>query len=385
MTASGPSRRGSPAGSLPVLSLDRLNRATLARQLLLERAPLDAVSAVERVGGLQAQEPASPYVALWTRLEAFAADELHRAFHDRTVVKTSLMRVTLHVVSRRDYRAFLPALLPMLRADRRGRGGPSLDEVLGWADAIVAFAATPRSNMDIRAFVAELAGEAIADDVWWLVRRSAPLVHVPNHVPWAFTRRPSMVAAGTWLDSDAFDATSTATEHLVRRYLAAFGPATAADAAEWSGLPVGRLQGALEAVGVRRFVDERGRRLFDLPDAPLPEADVPAPPRLLPMWDSALLAYADRTRIVGDEDRLRVIARNGDVAPSCLVDGRVAGLWWPEPTAGGRQRIVLEPFRPLAPADRQALEAEADRLVAFVEPHEPAVYGRYRASGARRR
>lgn len=371
----------------PQITDAQLNRAMLARQLLLARSDMGVVEAVEQLGGLQAQEAASPYLALWTRLQRFDADDLHRAFHARTVVKTSLMRVTLHAVSARDYRALLPAMLPLLRMGfRRGTGArPSSEQIAAWADAILAFTATPRSNTEIRAYIAEVADGLVPDDLWWVVRRHAPLIHVPEGVPWAFTRRPTLVAASAWLDDEAFEEAVAATRHVARRYLAAFGPATAADAAAWSGLSVRQLQPALDAVGERRFSDDRGQVLYDVERAPIPDAEVEAPPRLLPMWDSALLAYADRTRIVSDADRALVIARNGDVAPTFLVDGRVAGLWWPEKEAGGRHRIVLEPFRRLLVEDRRALEAEAERLVAFVEPHEPAVYARYRSSGARRR
>ncbi len=162
----------------------------------------------------------------------------------------------------------------------------------------------------------------------------------------------------------------------------AFGPATAADLAAWSGVAVGRVRpgiAAVEAAGdLRRFSDERGRELLDLEGAPLPDADTPAPPRLLPMWDSTVLAFADRTRLISDEDRRIVIARNGDTLPTFTVDGVVAGLWWAEPAGGGRTRIAIEPFRPpLRRADAQALEQEGERLAAIVAPAEPAVYSRY--------
>ena len=170
-------------------------------------------------------------------------------------------------------------------------------------------------------------------------------------------------------------------ERLVRRYLGAFGPATTADIAQWSGLPVGRLRvgvAALDDAGdLRRFQDERGRTLLDLPGAPLPDADTPAPPRLLPMWDSTLLAFADRTWLISDTDRAVVIASNGDTLPTFTVDGVVAGLWWAERDGPG-SRIVIEPFRPpLEAAVARSLEQEAERLAAFVGPLEPAVYGRY--------
>ena len=172
------------------------------------------------------------------------------------------------------------------------------------------------------------------------------------------------------------------------RHLGAFGPATAADVSAWSGAPVARLRpaiAALDADGELWHVrDERGRQLVDLVGAVRPDPDVPAPPRLLPMWDNVLLAHADRTRIIGDAERQVVIARNGDTLPTFLLDGRVAGLWWAVADGPGGTRIELEPFGRLAAPDRRALEDEAARLAAFVAPHEPDVYRRYRTSRARR-
>ena len=370
---------------LPVLGADSLNRATLARQGLLDRVDVDPVTALETFGGLQAQEPASPYLALWTRLRSFEAADLERAFHERRAVKATLMRITLHAVSSRDYRLLLPALLPMLRVLRR-RGWadrPEAPRVSALVEAVEAFAATPRGNTEIRELLGGMLEGLVADDVWWLVRRQSTLVHVPDGVPWAFGRRPMMIAADAWLADDGFAEEAAALEHLVRRYLGAFGPATAADISQWAGLSTAALRPAIDAVAERRAIDARGRVLLDVADAPLPDPGTPAPPRLLPMWDSTLLAFEDRTRIVSDDDRARVIARNGDVAPTFLVDGRVAGLWWAV-HEGGRTHIELEPFRPLAAADRAALRTEGERLAGFLEPLEPRVYARYRTSGARR-
>jgi hypothetical protein len=362
----------------PILTLARLNRATLARQLLLDRAELGVIAAVEQVAGLQAQEPASPYVALWTRLRSFAPADLDRAFRDREVVKATLMRVTVHAVSRRDYLHLLPALQPMLRAVRRtGADEPEIDTP-ALAEAALAWASVPRTNVELR--------DRLGEAAWWRVRRHAPFVHVPSPVPWSFGRRPTLVAAPAWL-GDPFASPADAVAHVVRRHLGAFGPATRADIAAWSGSTVRHLRAGIDALvaagEVRRFEDEAGRELLDLAGAPIPPEDVPAPPRLLPMWDSVLLAHADRTRVIADDDRAIVIARNGDVLPTFLVDGRVAGLWWTE-SNGGRTRIALEPFRHLAPGDRKALEDEGGRLAAFLEPLEPAAYGRYRRSRARR-
>ena len=289
---------------LPVLGADSLNRATLARQGLLDRVDVDPVTALETFGGLQAQEPASPYLALWTRLRSFEAADLERAFHERRAVKATLMRITLHAVSSRDYRSLLPALLPMLRVLRR-RGWadrPEAPQVSALVEAVEAFAATPPRQQQIRELLGGMLEGLVADDVWWLVRRQSTLVHVPDGVPWAFGRRPMMIAADAWLADDGFAEEAAALEHLVRRYLGAFGPATAADISQWAGLSMVALRPAIDAVAERRAIDARGRVLLDVADAPLPDPGTPAPPRLLPMWDSTLLAFDDRTRIVSDDD-----------------------------------------------------------------------------------
>lgn len=219
------------------------------------------------------------------------------------------------------------------------------------------------------------------DEVLWWIRRSVASAHAPSDVPWSFGRRPRLAYALPWLRAGGWPAPAEALQHLVRRYLGAFGPATAADLAQWSGLTVAMLRPGIaaldEAGDLRRFGDERGRVLLD-EGAPLPDADTPAPPRLLPMWDSTLLALADRSRLISDADRRVVIASNGDTLPAFTVDGVVAGLWWAEPASGGRTRIVIEPFRlPLGLAASRALEREGERLAAVVAPLEPGVYSRY--------
>ena len=366
-----------------VLSLRRLNRATLARQLLLERADLGVVDAVTRIGGLQAQEPASPYIGLWTRLARFEVADLDAAFTARTVVKGTLMRATLHAVAATDFRDLWPAVRPMIQAIRRqDRRSPPDEAMLDELRvAARAFADEPRRLAELQAHLGERPGFSAEEILWW-VRLAVPFLRAPDPVTWSFDRRPRLVHSEAWLGSEGWADDAEALERLVRRYLGAFGPATAADLAQWSGLPVGRLKvgiSAVEAAGeLRRATDERGRTLLDLSGAPLPPEDVPAPPRLLPMWESTLLAFADRTRIISDADRAVVIARNGDTLPTFTVDGVVAGLWWAEPDTGGRTRILIEPFRPPIPkAAARALENEGDRLAAFVEPHEPAVYRRY--------
>jgi hypothetical protein len=301
------------------------------------------------------------------------------------------MRVTLHAVSAADYTRFLPALRPMHHALRR-RGSGTIDEriVRRLGSSALAFAAEPRANPVLRDHVdAEATRLGVdLDEAWWWVRLRHDFVHVPTTRPWSFSRRPTLAAAAAWLDEPGFLAEPLAIEHIVRRYLAAFGPATMADAAAWSGLSIARLRpafGAIDDAGdLWHASDEQGRPLLDLVSAPRPGAEVDAPPRLLPMWDSLLLAYADRTRVIDDAARSVVIGRNGDTLPAFLIDGQVAGLWWAVAEPGTRCRIELEPFGQLTSAARRALTSEAERLAAFVEPLEPDVYRRYRTSRARR-
>jgi hypothetical protein len=364
-----------------VLSQRRLNRATLARQLLLEPSGLDVVEAVAQVGGLQAQEPASPYIGLWARLADFEATDLDAAIKAKHVVKGSLMRATLHLVTAADYRVLWPVTVPMIEHVRRQDRirPPSSRCLTALRRRVRSFTSTPQSLSALRDHVGDVDGMAADELLWWL-RRRLPMPHVPTGGAWSFGRRPMVADADAWLGDGKWASPDAGIEHLVRRYLGGFGPASFADIAQWSGLPVARIRPGvetLEAAGeLRRFRSENRRSLIDLADAALPPEDVPAPVRLLPMWDSTVLAFADRTRIVADADRPRVIARNGDTLPVFLVDGVVAGRWWATAETG-RTRIELEPFRRLAAADRRSLEALADRLADFVAPHEPNVYARY--------
>lgn len=380
-----------------MLTTSALNRATLARQHLLERATIDPVAAAGEVGGLQAQEPASPFIALWTRLAELDGGAIGRAFAERRLVKATLMRGTLHAVPAADYRQLAPAMAPLIDGAimRATRGARPDDAALArFRAAALELAATPRRNSELRDLLAELDGSAPSDGMadaggtWWWIRRHVPLVHAPVDAPWSFERRPWLVAADSWLAGDGgFADAAAGTVHLLRRYLGAFGPATIADAASWSRLQVGRLRPALAALDAAgelvHLRDEGGRALVDLVGAPRPDSGVPAPPRLLPMWDSVLLGHADRSRIIADAHRARVVATNGDTYPAFLVDGRVAGLWWAV-ASHGRTRVELEPFGELATPVRHALEREGEALAAFVEPREPDVYRRYRGSRDRR-
>jgi hypothetical protein len=365
----------------PTLTAKQLNRATLARQLLLERASLSAIDALERVGGLQAQEPASPYVGLWTRLRRFDSIDLDRAIRERRAVKATLMRATVHLVTTEDYLSLLPAVRPMLQGHNTRHRAP-VPDIEALTQRAIEFAGEPRSMTELREHLAHHA-DTEAEAFWWRVRIHAPFVHAPGEVAWSYGRRPLLVGAPAWLRDRPFESEEAGLEHLVRRYLAAFGPATFADMAQWSGLTIARLRPAAERIAdLEYYRDERGRTLIDLPGAPVPDGDEMAPVRLLPMWDSSLLAYEKRDRILPDAFRKLVIARNGDVLPTFLVDGLVRGLWWVE-LREGRPRVAFEAFQPVPRMVMAELREEADRLVAFLAPHEPAAFSRYRRSRAR--
>ena len=365
----------------------QLNRATLARQLLLERRSLGLVETVERIGGLQAQEPASPYLALWSRLSGFEAEKLSRALHEHQLIKATLGRSTLHLVSAADYRATVPALLAATRTRwmQEARGRPVVRTLPELTEASLVYAAQPRTNVELRDHAGTLGEPVPAAELWRRIRRYGEFLHVPGSEPWAFGRRPRLVAARAWLEVPEPDE-ATGLEHVVRTHLRAFGPSRTADIAQWSGLTVRALRSGLDRVDdVVVHTDEHGRELFDLPGAPLPDEDTPAPPRLLPMWDETLLAYAERERVLPEAYRKRVIVKAGDVLPTFTVDGFVAGLWWAEVGPDARPRVVLEPFGPLPPRVREALEAEGEALSSFIAEREPEVYRRYRHTRRRNR
>ena len=346
-----------------VLSLRELNRATLARQLLLERRRMPVPRAIERLAGLQAQWPPSPYVALWSRLDAFNRDRLTRALLRRQVVKATVMRITLHLLSARDYVLFAGALkAPWVEQLTRRLERMGLDvDVPALADQALALMADgPRSRSEVLEVFGSTGDQPWF--VWTLVQAELGLVRTPDSATWRQTvGRVAYIPAETWLGRRP-DPGPRALVHLVRRYLGAFGPASRADLAQWSGLPVRTLSPALGALEpLRRFRDESGRELLDLPRMPLPRADFPAPVRFLPQWDSSLLAYDIRERILPEVYRKTVIRNNGDVRPTFLVDGFVAGTWR---YRGGH--IELEPFEPMPRAAGRELEEEAKRLEAFL-------------------
>lgn len=303
---------------------------------------------------MQAQEPAPPFIGLWTRLEGFERAELAKALHRRRVVKATLMRGTLHLVTARDFALLAPATTPMVQALWRSylrdrEEIPNVDEL---AERALDFATEPRTNSEMRGFLG-------GDDPWWRIRRHGLFVHAPGGEPWGFARTPRFVAARAWLDRPLADP-HTSRRHLARRYLAAFGPAAVNDVAAWSGLTVTELRPVIEQMRVRRFRDERGRVLLDVPGAPLPDPATPAPPRLVPAFDNLILSHADRARVIADEYR-RVVITGGIVDPVFLVDGFVAGRW-----RLVRGAVELDPFERLSRGVERELRREGEQLAAFV-------------------
>jgi hypothetical protein len=359
------------------LTLRRLNRATLARQLLLRRERLPVLDVVHRVVALQAQSPAWPYVALWNRLDPFDPADLDAAFAARAVLKATLMRITLHAVDATDYPAFHAGMLSTLRAarfhDRRfTSSGLTVAEADALAGEVVAFCAKPRSNAEVETMLAERLGAPPGPGLWWALRTFIPVVHAPTGGPWSFGPRPAYVAAPTTAASGADPDRSR--QVLVRRYLEGFGPASVADVAQFAQLKRFAVRAALTAMAGDLVTHEGpgGAELFDVPGAPLPPEDAPAPPRLMAMWDSTLLAYADRSRVLPAEYRALVIRRNGDVLPTLLVDGHVCGVW--RPVEGG---IEARAFRRLPGDAWDALAAEALGLLALLDARGPAVHQRH--------
>jgi hypothetical protein len=357
------------------LTARRLNRATLARQLLLERETMDVAEGVRRIVALQVQEPASPYLALWNRLADLDPADLDAAFADGAVVKASLIRLTLHAVHVHDYPAFHSAMLPSLRAsrlnDRRftetGLTEADADAVL---PELLGLLADPHTAAEIQTVLQERFGVG-EPRLWWALRTFAPLHHAPTGMPWSFGSRPSFVAAGAPGDPGSHE---RSVRSVVLRYLQAFGPASAQDIAQFTILRQPAVRGALKALAdrIEEVEGPEGATLFDIPGAPRPLEETIAPPRLLPMWDSILLAYADRSRVIPPDYRAEVIRRNGDVLPTVLVDGYVAGVW--RPVTDG---IEVTTFHRLDDAAWAGLELEARALTAFLADRDPLVYQRY--------
>jgi hypothetical protein len=362
--------------SSDVLSLRALNRALLDRQMLLRRIPLPeaglraerVTETVEHLAGLQAQAPFPPYYGLWSRLAGFRPDDLAELILSRRVVRIALMRGTIHLVSARDCLMLRPLLQPVL--DRGltavfGRQLTGVDTGALAAAARVLVDEKPRTFSELGALLRsqwpDHAPAALAQGVRALV----PLVQVPPRAVWGAAGQAAHTSAESWLGRPL--EASPRPEDLVTRYLAAFGPATVMDMQAWSGLT--RLREVVERLrpGLRAFRDEHGAELFDLPDAPRPGPDVPAPVRLVAEFDNLILSHDDRARVISEQNRKRMFTRNGIFPGTVLVDGFVVGMWRLARSRAAAA-LVIEMFEPVGERERDAITAESDRLLTFAAP-----------------
>jgi hypothetical protein len=361
-------------GRRPVLTLRELNRAMLARQLLLARAAIGVVPAIERLAALQAQWAPSPYIALWSRLQDFRREKLWSAIERHDVIRARLMRGTLHLVSARHFYAYAVATQDLQRgAWNRLQIGRGVDPKKVAALAM-AFARRPRPKEEVLEHIQERIGGKLGGPFTWLVWRfvsaHADLVTAPPGGHWDYggTDAP-YVAARHWIARGERPSEDEALEILVRRCLAAFGPATLVDIAKFAGQVPPRIRPTLERIGpkLRTFSDGDGRLLYDLPRAPRPRGEVAAPVRFLPRYDELLISYQHRDRVIVPAHRRAVYTKNAIVEAVVLVDGFAAGTWR---FVRARDEAVIEvaPFARLAPRDRVAVEKEGRDLISFLAP-----------------
>jgi DNA glycosylase AlkZ-like len=343
-----------------------LNRALLARQMLIARDSMAPLAAIEHLVGMQAQAPLAPYVGLWSRLDGFDPATLSAAIVERQAVRTSLMRATIHLVTARDAVWLRPLVDPVLaRGFRTSQFGPGvadvdLAEVLAVGRTLLE--ARPMTSPELAVRLAERWPEADRASLVFAVGYLVPLAHVPPRGVWGETGPVARTTLESWLGRPL--ETDPPIDELALRYLAAFGPATVMDIQAWSGLT--RLRPVFERLrpGLATFRDDAGRELFDLPDAPLPDPETPAPPRFLPEYDNVLLAHADRSRIIRPGRRIPLPPGNGATRGTILLDGMFAGEW--RFVSDDRGTILeIEPFEPIAAAEQEGLHEEGERLLAF--------------------
>jgi hypothetical protein len=354
-------------GAYIVLGPRELNRAMLERQMLLRRRNLSAVEAIEHLVGMQAQAPAPPYVGLWTRLKDFHSDDLACLILERRAVRIALMRNTVHLVSARDGLALRALMQPVFdrtlystRANRAHLEGIDIEALVAAGRTLLE--EKPRTAKELGQLLQEEWPERDSASLARAIRHLVPLVQVPPRGLWGKSGPAAHTTAEAWLGRPLDPAPSL--EETILRYLGAFGPATVKDVQTWSSLS--RLGEVIERLRprLRIFRDESGKELFDLPDAPMPDPDTPAPPRFLPEFDNLILSHADRTRVIGEEYRKAIASKNGMVPATVLVDGFVRGTWKTE-RSRGKANLEIKPFEPLTKEDRDALAEEGERLIRF--------------------
>lgn len=344
---------------MDVIGVRQLNRASLARQLLLERADLPAETAIERVAGLQGQSPNAPYVGLWSRLGAFRHEELAAALLDRRVARAALMRATIHLVTAPDALAWGPLTRPIAERVLRtnfGRGLVGVDLAELAADTIGLLADRALTRAELAAVLAGKWPDNERMTLAYAATSLVPVVQVPPRGVWGENAQATWTTMDSWLGVGPVGSVAD----MIVRFLAAFGPASVRDMQTWSGLT--RLREVVPTLDLRVYQDEHGVTLYDLPDAGLPDPDTPAPPRFLPEYDNLLLSYADRARVAADHRAVPLPPGIGGTSGTLLVDGFWRGAWRIE-RADATATLVIEPFEPLGDVD--AVLQEAADLLGF--------------------
>jgi hypothetical protein len=348
-----------------LLTLRHLNRATLARQMLLARSRASILNATQQLVALQAQIARPPFVGLWSRVEGLERDDVVKALLDKELVRGTSLRGTLHLMTAADFVRFRETLQTALDRGLKILGGRidgvQMEPLLALAGR---FFREPRTFDAFRDHLAEKFPKNDIRAMAYAARLQVPLLQVPTSAPWGFPSQADFITADAWLGKPKKG--SSDAEEIVLRYLAAYGPATAADAQAWSGIP--GLKPTFEALRPRlvTFRGERGGELFDLPDAPRPPVDAPAPVRLLPEWDNVIVSRAD-ARLLSTQHRSSVFQPGLRVLPTVLVDGIVAGTWKLE-RRGAAASLVVSLFGSQATRARREIEAEAEALLEFAEP-----------------
>jgi hypothetical protein len=347
------------------LSAQAINRATLARQMLLERAEVSAVEAVAGLVGMQGQEPKHPYVGLWSRLNGFEERELDEAVQGRDVVRATLFRGTLHLVTAEDYLRFRSTVAPVLEAGMKvlGDRGEGLEPAKVIKAARTLLKKEPLTFTEVRNALQEKFPKVNERALGFCTRMMVPLVIYPTDARWSWPANARFTPAEDWLGSAVEQ--SAVPEELVVRYLEAFGPATPADFQTWSGLQ--KAKPLFDELELEQFTDDNGKTVYDVPDAPRPDPDTPAPVRFLPEFDNLLLAHARRERIIADEHKPAVYTKNLRVKATYTVDGLVAGLWTAEKKRGVAT-LTLTPFGRTTKKVAAELEREGSGLLRFLEP-----------------
>jgi hypothetical protein len=353
------------------LSLQALNRATLHRQWLIERQDATALEAIEHLVGMQAQSPLAPYVGLWTRLNGFDPTDLAQLIENREAVRGSMMRATIHLMSSRDFLAFRPLIQPRLEREvfqnmtygRHRLEGLDIDAVL--KAGIERMADGPATAVQLREHLAPLWPDREPAALAHAVRCLLPTIQTPPRGIWGKGGNPAMSTADLWLGSPVTPDPSP--EDLVRRYLAAYGPASVADAQNWSGLT--RLSEIFDRLDLRTYTDaESGRTLYDLPDIDLPDEDIEVPVRFLPEYDNLLLSHADRTRWIDTATRKTLTLQEVLTRGSTLHNGQATALWKQTKSTKTQATLEIQPITPLTPKTWQSIEAEAHNLLTFTNP-----------------